>query len=305
MSSAPTPVRRLAALSAAATIACAFGCAGGPPEAPKKALDELRHVRWSPRIGQGAEPRSEADFLALAEGGYAVILSVDGAATNVEAAQRHGLRYVHVPIGYDRIDRQQAVAIVKAVASAEGPVYVHCHHGRHRGPAAAALARVALDAVSPDRAVEDLLRTLSPSYPGLRQTVERFVPPQADELAQVGEPPSRVRPSDLVEHMLEIDDRWDHVKTVREADWQADPQHPDLDPANEAKLLAEAFTETARLQEWEGEQAAADFQQQLRDAGLAADALERALRSADAEGAEAAYQLVSRACSACHESYRN
>ena len=41
------------------------------------------------------------------------------------------------PIGYDGVPREQALRMIKAVQVAKGPVYFHCHHGKHRGPAGA------------------------------------------------------------------------------------------------------------------------------------------------------------------------
>ena len=95
------------------------------------------------RIGQGGQPAGEVAFQNLKALGFKSVLNVDGAVPDVEAAERQGLVYVHVPIGYDGIARDEALRIVKAAEMCEKPVYVHCHHGRHRGPAAAMLVRTA------------------------------------------------------------------------------------------------------------------------------------------------------------------
>ena len=43
------------------------------------------------------------------------------------------------------INEDEIAMIAKTFREVEGPFYVHCYHGKHRGPAAAAIGRVALD----------------------------------------------------------------------------------------------------------------------------------------------------------------
>jgi protein tyrosine phosphatase (PTP) superfamily phosphohydrolase (DUF442 family) len=95
--------------------------------------------RLSPRLYSGGEPRGEQAFAALKSLGIKTAISVDGATPDAETARRYGIRYVHLPVGYDGISREQAVRIIKAARTLPGPVFVHCHHGKHRGPAAVAV----------------------------------------------------------------------------------------------------------------------------------------------------------------------
>ena len=44
-------------------------------------------------------------------------------------------------IGYDEIPADAQKAIFKVMKDLKGPYYFHCHHGQHRGPAAAAMRR--------------------------------------------------------------------------------------------------------------------------------------------------------------------
>ena len=90
--------------------------------------------RLSPRLYSGGDPHGVEALAALKELGVRTIISVDGATPDVETARKLGLRYVHLPIGYDGVPREQAVRLVQAVKTLPGPVYVHCHHGKHRGP---------------------------------------------------------------------------------------------------------------------------------------------------------------------------
>src|SRR5581483_11908914 len=95
--------------------------------------------RISDRIYSGSSPTGDAAFEALAKLGVKTIITVDGAQPDVDLAARHGLRYVHIPVGYNGISSNSALQLVKAAQSFSGPIYVHCHHGLHRGPTAAAV----------------------------------------------------------------------------------------------------------------------------------------------------------------------
>jgi hypothetical protein len=131
----------LAALAACGGVTAAADPADVPteptstaaaPSAPVVEKDEHgdpkglhNHRRWSERIGSGAQPEGEIAFRNLAALGYRVVVSVDGARPDLELAAKHGLRYVHIPIGYDGLDPGQRLAVAKAVETAEGPVFFH------------------------------------------------------------------------------------------------------------------------------------------------------------------------------------
>lgn len=40
---------------------------------------------------------------------------------------------IHLPIGYNGFDENRRLELVRATRDAiqEGPVYIHCHHGKH------------------------------------------------------------------------------------------------------------------------------------------------------------------------------
>src|SRR5262245_5214765 len=80
-----------------------------PPTAPAHSgeiqpleVPGLHNVfRVSERVYSGSSPDGDAGFAALEKLGVKTIISVDGAKPDAEAAGRHGLRYVHLPFGYD------------------------------------------------------------------------------------------------------------------------------------------------------------------------------------------------------------
>ena len=260
--------------------------------------------RWSDRVAQGGGPEDEEAFANLARLGYHTVLSVDGAQPRVELAEKYGLGYVHVPIGYDGVTPDEALRIVKAVEASQGPVYVHCHHGKHRGPAAAQLARIAIDGIDNGTAVEDLrVSGCSPDYPGLYRAVERFRAPSAAELAGVGPLPSAVVPTGLRALMAEIDERWDLVKASQAAAWSVPPRFPDIDPPHEVGMIENWLREVIEL-ERRGE-AREEFLGHARESQEAASALERALEAGQRAASDAAYKRLNASCKACHAQYRD
>src|SRR4051812_22126541 len=99
---------RLIAL--ALLLAC--GCRRGGPEQPPvpQAPDKLGEMgglhnifRVTPSVYSGSSREGDDGFRSLRRLGVRTVLSVDGARPEVERARKHGLRYVHLPIGYDGV----------------------------------------------------------------------------------------------------------------------------------------------------------------------------------------------------------
>lgn len=264
-----------------------------------------RHHWLSERIGQGAQPKGEEAFKNLAALGYTTVLTVDGAIPDIENARKYGLRYVHVPIGYDGVPREAAAKIVAAVERSEGPVYVHCHHGKHRGPAGAMTARMFVDGISHEQAVVELRDSgCSPKYTGLYADTESFeltreeVDAVRDEdLVEV------VRPDGLLDAMVHVSHRWEGVQLVREAKWGVPPSSPDISPAHEATMLWEHIRETARLPE--AKEYGKRYLEMTATSERAAYELAEAIRRGDDEAAEKHFNVLKVSCNDCHVVYRN
>jgi hypothetical protein len=240
------------------------------------------------------------------------VISVDGARPDVEGARRYGLRYVHLPMGYDGVRREQTLHLARAVRDLPGAFYVHCHHGQHRGPTAAAVARLCLDpSCSVEAAVETMRRAgADRHYTGLYDAVRRFRRPAVRELNEVsGEFPEVAPVAALAQVMAAVDGRWDTIKRLRAVGWHAPKDNPDVEPAHEALQLREMFREAARLAEVR--ERPADFQQRLTDAVAQCGRLEESLRklaggqSGQPAAVEAAFRQVGTTCNRCHEKYRD
>jgi tRNA-Thr(GGU) m(6)t(6)A37 methyltransferase TsaA len=257
-------------------------------------------MQVSDRIYSGSEPHGEEGFASLEQMGIKTVVSVDGARPNVEVARKHDLRYVHVPIGYDGVPEQAGAALARLVKEADGPFYIHCHHGRHRGPAAAAVACIASGATQGE-ALKILEKAgTSKDYMGLWQDVEEYTPPAAGtdlpELVEIAEIES------LAAAMAKIDRAYDNLKLCQEAKWSTPKNHPDLVPALQAFLVREGLRESGRhLTEGYDDQ----FKAWLTESEQAADGLGQAVLDGDLGKADKHFEALMRSCKQCHAEYRN
>lgn len=283
------------------------------PAAPKKiSADGLENVfRVTPNLYSGSGPEGDASFAALKKLGVKTVLSVDGARPDVKRAKKYDLKYVHIPFGYNGVPRDKALQIAKAVREFPGPIYIHCHHGKHRGPTAAAIAQLCAD---DNCRVEEALHVLrsagtDPRYTGLFKSVANFRRPSNAEMAKLPERlPEAVVATGVTQAMVSIDHAWDNLKLVRTAGWKTPPAHPDVEPAHEALQLVEALQELQRLPQVA--KRPDDFRQWLQDAHTSAADLEKLLRmgkgkSIDRAAADKIYSKAAATCTHCHAKYRD
>jgi hypothetical protein len=266
-----------------------------------------------PKVISGGVPEGDAAFEELAKLGVKTVISVDGAKPDVERAKRHGLRYVHLPHGYDGVPDERMKELAKAVRDLPGAIYIHCHHGRHRSPAAAAVACVGAGLLDPAAAEPILVAAgTSDAYRGLYQSareVRQFESKLLDELK--AEFPETAELPPLAEAMVALEHTHDHLKQVAAAGWKSPPDHPDIDPAHESLLLREHFSEMLRTDAVKQEPET--FQELLRASETAAQELETVLRVRKAAGmpdealsaATKAFDLVTANCKSCHTTYRD
>lgn len=294
-------------LTAIVTVAGALTLAYGNDSTdrwqPEKIHDSkhLHNVlRVSDRLYSGGEPHGQNAFKELAAMGVKTVVSVDGARPDVDAARKCGLRYIHVPIGYDGMEREGILALVRIGRELRDPVYVHCHHGSHRGPAAAAIVFMAGEEKTPQQARRVLeVAGTSKEYPGLWRDVERFVAPPADaklpELVEVAPVES------LAGAMAKIDRYFDNLKLCATEGWRAAKEHPDLVPSQEALGLYEGLRETRR-------NLSADYDDRFRtwmeEAVSNANQLYGALESRKSSVADQHFQKLRESCKRCHGAYR-
>jgi protein tyrosine phosphatase (PTP) superfamily phosphohydrolase (DUF442 family) len=258
-------------------------------------------MKLSKRLYSGSEPHGDEGFASLAKLGVTAVVSVDGAKPNIEAARKHGIRYIHIPIGYDGVPEDAALSLARVAKEIDGPVYVHCHHGKHRGPVAAAVACIAAGDSTNKDALGILERAgTSKDYKGLWRDVQNFVPPPAGanlpelvEVAQIDSFPAA---------MAQVDRAFDNLKLCRDAKWGVPPDHPDLVPEQEALLLFEGLHEAGRN---EDDVYDPQFEKWLAHAEAAANNLRSDLRQKDLNAATDRLLLLEESCKQCHQKYRD
>jgi hypothetical protein len=263
-------------------------------------------------VYSGSSPDTEQGFAALAKLGVKTIITVDGARPDIEMARKYGMRYVHLPHGYDGISTNVQLQIVKASETLPGPIYIHCHHGKHRGPTAAAVICLATEDWTPAQAEAWLVTAgTATNYAGLYESVRRFQKPTAEQLNRApAEFPEVATVSGLIEAMVGIDERWEHLKAARAAGYQAPKHHPDLKPANEAVILWERYREAQRLSD--AAHHGTNFVARLEAAEIEVKEAERLLRLFAAKPApdiraelDKSFDAVAKTCSSCHKTYRD
>ncbi len=261
--------------------------------------------RASAKVYSGSQPEDDEAFEAIAKLGVKTIVSVDGSKPDVEAARKHGLRYVHLPYGYDGIPTNRVAELAKLTAEVSGPFFVHCHHGLHRGPAAVAVMCEASEGWTTNQAVEWLRAAgTAADYPGLYRAASEFKTPTTAELAAVKSFPEVTQPSTLVDAMVKIDEHFSNLKLAQKAAWKTPPGHADISPAHEATMLWEQFKEMDRTEDTA--KRTDDYRKKLTQAGLSADALRNVLRGTnDVATIDLVFKKTSANCADCHKKYRN
>lgn len=294
MSPLPKPVR-LGVLLVLLAIALSSLVPGQDPVPPSGKLPEPavengpeNLIQVAPQLYSGAEPHTRDQFSALQKLGVKTIISVDGALPDTQLAHEFGMRYVHVPIGYDTIPGKAVGQLDKAVKELPGPFFVHCHHGKHRGPAAAAICGRAAGWID-DKAALNLLEQAKTgkNYKGLWESVRRFTPPEARSKEPLVE---QAEVDALAVVMARLSRRFEELSSK--------PAKTE-ERRHLATLLQEDFVECARLQKVDPK-----IKSQLAETGtLFADLHEKTDLSD--EVLDRQIPLIKKRCDACHTAVRD
>jgi protein tyrosine phosphatase (PTP) superfamily phosphohydrolase (DUF442 family) len=289
-------------------IAAVFVGADKPKAFPSVATNDLHNAyRVTDNLVSGAMPETEQAFKDLAALGVKTIVSVDGAKPDAETARKHGMRYVHLPITYSGVTSEEGQRIAKALSELQGPIYLHCHHGKHRSAAAVAVACVLNGSLRPEQA-ESVLETFGTgeNYKGLWKAARDARPMDPEALTGVKvEYVQAAKLPALAERMVEVEHVWDDMKALQKNGWKSHPDKPDFDAANEALQLQEHLREASRGTDV-GKRSA-EFFKMLTGAEAGAEALHKALSKSPVESASAdtAFKRVAASCVSCHKAYRD
>jgi protein tyrosine phosphatase (PTP) superfamily phosphohydrolase (DUF442 family) len=301
-SSRRSRILQMKALRALTSLVALASCSTGEPTPIHK--PGLDNAYWlTEKVLSGAQPEGEAAFAELAALGVKTVISVDGSKPDVDLARKQGLRYVHLPIGYDGVSPERALELAKAIEELDGPIYLHCHHGQHRGPAAAVVACVVAGRMDNARAIQTMkILGTGPQYVGLWESARKAQKADAADLHRLSVDFRETSPlPPLAEAMVSLDGVLERLQLCAKSGWRKPEGHPDLDPPHEALRIRELLTELLRTEAVRSRPA--EFRVLLEASQAASERLEMALRAA--EPAERVFAALKESCADCHRPYRN
>lgn len=311
----------VAMLSAASFVSAgdASPPAAGPnlnsPGPPRRLASQhlVNPVRVHERVICGGVPEGEAAFRELRSLGVKTLISVDGATPDLAAAKEHGIRYIHLPHGYDGISTRRIRELAKAVQELEGVIFIHCHHGRHRSPAAASVACVAAGVLSPERGADVLrLAGTGAHYLGLHQVVSEVKPIPLAELSALQVEFRSVAPvAPIAAAMATLERTHDRIQQLSADGWMTKSGRPKDDPVHQSLLLREHFVELLRRPEVQAQprqyqlwlQESADLAERMHSELAAWSAQETA--PGPPASLTSAVSRIAKKCAACHAAFRD
>lgn len=256
-------------------------------------------------IYTGAAPADAAAFAVLAALGVNTVVCVDSVQPDVELAAEYGLSYIHIPVDYDEIDEHALLSIKRMIVERPDDIfYIHCHHGKHRGPAVAAIAwrqRSGCSSASSLRVLE--MAGTSKDYPGLWSAVSNWQDSSVSE-AQWPALHAVAKIESFAGGMAKLDRNWDRIKLLHKNNWQVPASHPDLVAANEARQTRDLLSGCAEgiPIELVGD---IDFEKRINQSVALADDMYQALVHKKSEAVEDSYKELKSSCVYCHRKYRN
>jgi predicted secreted protein len=213
-------------------------------------------------------------------------------------------------VSYSGFDDQRRRELARAVRDsiASGPVYLHCHHAKHRSAGALAAAGVCLGWGSDEQMIERMnVSGINPKYRGLFDVVRRSRALESTELDSVpAEFPEVAEPLGFVASMVELDILDDRLKLIESAGWETPKDHPELVPVAEAGRMVEVYRQLAEerrsTKQGSGEIAAL-FTKAHAQAQVLEDLL--AAQNRNVQKLAASYAAIARSCKNCHERFRD
>lgn len=248
------------------------------------------------QVYSGSVPEGKQSFDALKKMGVKTIISVDGTQPNLKLANAAGMKYIHIPIGYDGISEDASLSFLRAAKEIKGPVYIHCHHGRHRGPAAAAMVGLCRGSLDKQRALQFLDQAgTSQDYAGLWRDIRQFqVPAEGTPLPELVES-AHVEP--MVTAMAHISHYYEELLKKAEG-----TPRDEKNAMRISVLLREEFHESLRKHSDDYDDT---FKKWMRESEMEIKQLEAELKQGNQKQVSARLKQLKSLCKRCHKAYRN
>jgi hypothetical protein len=252
----------------------------------------LAHDIWT-----GSAPLDAAAVVRLQGLGVRTIVSVD-ALPSPEVA---GVRCVHLPVGYDELPASFQASMLVVWRDCPRPIYVHCHRGHNRGPAAAVTLLRSLGRLDQEQAQSLMLQCgTSMAYPGLWRSMRSAVPISSQALSMLHAPPlqSKQQVGSIAAGMAAMDRSWSNVLRARTARFASNA-------ATSAPVDAAAITDHLRQLKELTRKRSSQWQRGISLALEGANALEAALKRGDVDQAVLVSSWMDQHCTGCHARFRD
>ncbi|MEO2032188.1 MAG: hypothetical protein ABGZ35_08885 [Planctomycetaceae bacterium] len=221
-----------------------------PSRCARLETTELPNAVWIHEdLLSGGQPDRDSGFTALRRLGIQTIISVDGIRPDVQGAREYGLRYVHLPIGYDGVPSHRAHQLARAMLDLPRPIYIHCHHGQHRGPAAAAVGCITAGLISRTCGIQVLYDAgTGRGYQGLWNSVTAAYPADTQELADLNvDYTETFEPSAMVDAMSQLQAGMETLELLAKQRSGNHASTSHVGAVHQALLLREQLTELQRV----------------------------------------------------------
>ena len=225
--------------------------------------------------------------------GFRSVIDVD--ATAPPRGKDLDLRIVHLPLRYSGITTDEARLLADAMASMDRPIYVHCHHGTNRAPAAAAVALVGIGEWTPDRGVRLLeVSGTDRAFAGLYDSVASSNVIPRDERMPIDQIDRTMEEFPVL--MAGIDDSW--AALIEDVERRRPATDVTARSAEFVDMLRVAFDADARME-------SESYRALANQVVVEATELEHALRGVQMNRVQILLDAVGATCTACHRQYRN
>ena len=262
-----------------------------PVPSPPAKVSNLQFHQLTPDIFVGPRPSQEhiGELKAL---GIKKVISVD-ALPPKSSLWAEAIQIRHLPAGYQALPKTLQLRLARELSMDPVKTYIHCHHGKHRAPAAALAALRTLGQLDQAEARAWLDRC-GVGYQSLRKSVQD-AQPESTQNIQSAMPLEEVAATrSLSRLMAEIDQVWDRLKKV------PSPDDPKLSTQTEdAAHLLDLF----RLSSETAGPVDPVYPKQMQEAIRLATALESELQNGE-DAAKLRADLRT-SCRTCHRAFRN
>ncbi len=263
-------------------------------------LHLLKDGLWS-----GSEPKGRSAYQQLASMDIKTVISVDAVPPDQALADEFGITIVHLPIGYDTISEQRTKQLAHALATLPRPIYLHCHHGKHRGPAAICVGAIGTGELTTQQAIDFMTKAgTSQSYHGLWRAADQAKVLDDSILFDTTiELPAQADIGNFASAMSEIDRLNELLWLCADNNFVAPDDHPDLAPASIAGQIGNL------LRQLEADELTIDegvlFEELLIESRDLASTLETQISMSEIENAMISMNAFTESCVRCHEQFRD